>query len=66
RMRPDRRAQSSQRGPGAKCRGHHGYPQATRGGKILEIELLDHVIVGDCKGDPLHRGVYSFREAGLI
>lgn len=34
--------------------------------KILEIELLDHVVVGDAKGDPQGRGVYSFREAGLI
>jgi DNA repair protein RadC len=34
--------------------------------KILEIELLDHVVVGDAKGDPLGRGVYSFREAGLL
>jgi len=34
--------------------------------KVLEIELLDHVIVGDAKGDPLHRGVYSFRDAGLL
>jgi DNA repair protein RadC len=34
--------------------------------KILEIELLDHVIVGDPKGDPQGRGVFSFREAGII
>jgi DNA repair protein RadC len=34
--------------------------------KILEIELLDHVIVGDAKADPQARGVYSFREAGLL
>lgn len=34
--------------------------------KILDIELLDHVIVGDAKADPTHRGVYSFREAGLL
>ena len=34
--------------------------------KILEIELLDHVIVGDAKADPTHRGVYSFREAGIL
>ena len=34
--------------------------------KILEIELLDHVIVGDVKADPLARGTYSFREAGLL
>jgi DNA repair protein RadC len=34
--------------------------------KMLEIELLDHVIVGEAHADPLGRGVYSFREAGLI
>lgn len=34
--------------------------------KILEIPLLDHVIVGDLKADPQGRGVYSFREAGLL
>lgn len=34
--------------------------------KILEIELLDHVVCGDPKADPLGRGVYSFREAGLL
>ena len=34
--------------------------------KVIEIELLDHVIVGDAKGDPLGRGVYSFREAGIL
>lgn len=34
--------------------------------KILEIEVLDHVIVGDEKADPTHHGVYSFREAGLL
>lgn len=34
--------------------------------KILEIELLDHVIVGDVRADPQGRGVYSFREAGII
>ena len=36
------------------------------GAKLLEILLLDHVIVGDAKADPLGRGVYSFREAGLL
>jgi DNA repair protein RadC len=35
-------------------------------GKLLEIPVLDHVIVGDSKADPLARGVYSFREAGLL
>ena len=34
--------------------------------KILDIELLDHVIVGDVKADPLARGIFSFREAGMI
>jgi len=32
----------------------------------LDIPLLDHVIVGDAKMDPLHKGIYSFREAGLL
>ncbi len=34
--------------------------------RIIEIELIDHVIVGDAKSDPLHVGYYSFRAAGLI
>jgi DNA repair protein RadC len=34
--------------------------------KILQIDLLDHVIVGDVKSDPQARGYYSFREAGLL
>ncbi len=34
--------------------------------KILEIELLDHVVVGDVKSDPRGTGFYSFREAGLM
>ncbi|MEO7798340.1 MAG: JAB domain-containing protein [Opitutaceae bacterium] len=34
--------------------------------KIIDIQLLEHVIVGDAKSDPLHVGHYSFREAGLL
>ena len=34
--------------------------------KIMGIDLLDHVIVGDAKGDPLGVGHYSFRASGLI
>lgn len=34
--------------------------------KILEIELMDHVIVGDAKADPHGVGHYSFRAAGLL
>lgn len=32
----------------------------------MDIELVDHVIVGDPVSDPTGRGIYSFREAGLI
>ena len=34
--------------------------------QILDIELLDHVIVGYPESDPAKRGRYSFREAGQI
>jgi len=34
--------------------------------KILDIEMLDHVIVGDKDGDPSGNGYYSFREAGVL
>lgn len=34
--------------------------------KIIEIELLDHVSVGDSEGDPNGLGYYSFGSAGLL
>jgi DNA repair protein RadC len=34
--------------------------------RVLEIEMLDHVVCGDAKADPQGRGFYSFREAGLM
>ncbi len=34
--------------------------------RILDIDLLDHVIVGESATDPLGRGYYSFREAGVL
>lgn len=34
--------------------------------KVIDIDLLDHVIVGDASSDPLKVGYYSFREAGLL
>jgi len=34
--------------------------------KIIGIDVLDHVIVGDRKADPAGVGHYSFRHAGLI
>jgi len=32
----------------------------------VDIPLLDHVIIGKAGADPLNRGFYSFREAGLL
>jgi DNA repair protein RadC len=34
--------------------------------RTLEMSLLDHVIIGNPIDDPLGRGYYSFREAGLV
>ena len=34
--------------------------------KTVEIDLLDHVIIGNKDDDPLGLGYYSFRNAGLI
>ena len=35
-------------------------------GRVLDIAVLDHVVVGRPGADPLGRGFYSFREAGLL
>ena len=44
--------------------------QATRSlreaSRILDIQMLDHVICGDTNADPQGRGFYSFREAGHL
>jgi DNA repair protein RadC len=34
--------------------------------KVIDIVLHDHVIIGRASADPMARGWYSFREAGLI
>jgi DNA repair protein RadC len=34
--------------------------------KTVEIDMVDHIIIGTKDDDPLGRGYYSFREAGLI
>lgn len=34
--------------------------------RTIDIDLLDHVIVGDKTVDPLALGYYSFRDAGLV
>lgn len=40
--------------------------QLREAAKAVDIELLDHVILGRPEADPLSRGYYSFREAGLL
>jgi DNA repair protein RadC len=35
-------------------------------GKVLDIEVMDHTIIGNEMDDPLGLGYYSFREAGLL
>lgn len=40
--------------------------QLREAGKLLGIELLDHVVIGEKKQDPAGLGFYSFREAGLL
>ena len=40
--------------------------QLREAAKTVDIALLDHVIIGRPEADPLGRGFYSFREAGLI
>jgi DNA repair protein RadC len=34
--------------------------------KAVDIDLLDHVILGRAGADPLGRGYYSFRESGVL
>lgn len=34
--------------------------------KTVDIQLLDHVIVGRTPDDPIGRGYFSFREGGLL
>jgi DNA repair protein RadC len=40
--------------------------QLREAAKAVDIDLLDHVIVGRPAADPLGRGFYSFREAGVL
>ena len=34
--------------------------------KAVDIELIDHVILGTIESDPMNRGYFSFREAGML
>lgn len=40
--------------------------QLREASKVVDIELLDHVIMGSPKADPLGLGYYSFRETGIL
>jgi DNA repair protein RadC len=40
--------------------------QLREAARAIDIELLDHVVIGRASADPLGRGFYSFREAGLL
>lgn len=34
--------------------------------RVIDIDLIDHVVVGHRESDPAGKGYYSFREAGVI
>jgi DNA repair protein RadC len=40
--------------------------QLREAARAIDIELIDHVVVGDKAADPTGQGYYSFRQAGLI
>lgn len=40
--------------------------QLREAARAVDIDLLDHVIVGRASADPLGRGYFSFREAGIL
>jgi DNA repair protein RadC len=40
--------------------------QLREAARAVQIDLLDHVIIGRPAADPAGRGHYSFREAGLL
>jgi len=40
--------------------------QLREASRAVDIDLLDHVVVGRVAADPTNRGFYSFREAGLL
>ena len=41
--------------------------QLVAASKIIDIKLLDHLVVGDCRNDrPKHTAYFSMREEGLV
>ena len=52
--------------PGPSAADHLVTKQLHEAGKIMGIELIDHVVIGTKEDDPTRRGYFSFRQAGLI
>ncbi len=44
----------------------HVTRQLREASKAVDIELLDHVIIGRIAADPANKGFFSFRDAGMI
>lgn len=40
--------------------------QLREAAKVLGIDLLDHIVIGDKSADPQELGHYSFNDAGLV
>jgi DNA repair protein RadC len=40
--------------------------QLREASKAVEIELLDHLVIGRAGADPMGKGFYSFKEAGVL
>lgn len=40
--------------------------QLREASKTLQIDLMDHVVIGEKDADPAGKGYYSFAEAGLL
>ena len=40
--------------------------QLREASKIMGIDLIDHIILGEKSGDPMNLGYYSFNDSGLI
>ena len=34
--------------------------------RIIDLEFLDHIVVGEVNNDPMFRGFYSYRDAGVV
>jgi len=44
----------------------HVTRQLREASKVVDIDLVDHIILGRAAADPLGRGVFSFRDAGIL